>query len=126
MEGAKILVVDDDPDFVEVTRIVLQERGYKVLTAGNGTEALALARQERPSLILMDVMMSSVLEGVSVTDQLDHDAELRRIPVIMVSSIASTPHAELFPTDQALAIDDWISKPVSPEYLLQRVERLLS
>jgi Lrp/AsnC family transcriptional regulator, regulator for asnA, asnC and gidA len=126
MEGTKILVVDDDPDFVEVTRIVLQEHGYQVITAANGTQAMKLAAQERPAVILLDVMMSSVLEGVSVTDKLSQDAELRNIPVIMVSSIAGTEQAGLFPTDQALAIDAWISKPVVPAQLLEQVERVLS
>lgn len=124
MEG-KILVVDDDPDFVEVTRTVLESEGYEVITASNGEEALKKTREEYPDLILLDVMMSTVWDGVHVSDQLAEDAQLRRIPVIMVSSITGTPHAEFFPTDELLSIDGWVSKPVAPEKLLQKVKDTL-
>jgi CheY-like chemotaxis protein len=91
------------------------------MTASNGEEALAKARQEVPALILLDVMMTHVLEGVDVTHRLLEDPGLKNVPVVMVSSIASTPQAGFFPTDEALSIDAWISKPVSPELLLKKV-----
>ena len=120
---AKILVVDDDPDFVEIMRTILLTEGYQVVTATNGDQALRKVRADRPDLILLDVMMSTVLDGVNVSQELDEDSELRRIPLIMVSSIASTEHAELFPTDQHLHIDRWLSKPVQPAELLSAVRR---
>ncbi|MGQ9585700.1 MAG: response regulator [Anaerolineae bacterium] len=122
---AKILVVDDDPDFVEVTRTVLEKHGYGIITAANGQEALEKAQQEVPDLILLDVMMSTVWDGVHVSDRLAEDPRLREIPVLMVSSITGTPHAAFFPTDESLSIDGWISKPVSPEALLKKVEGVL-
>ena len=125
-ETKKVLVVDDDPDFVEVIRTILEQEGYRVVMAANGTEALEKARAEAPDLMLLDVMMSHVLEGVEVTHLLEEDPLLRHIPVLMISSIADTSSAAFFPMDESLAIDGWISKPVSPSDLLQKVARALA
>ena len=69
--------------------------------------------------------MAGILDGVSVVHTMRADALLRRIPIIMVSSIASSPMAEMFPTDEYLPVDSWISKPAQPDDLLRKVERLL-
>ena len=122
---AKILVVDDDPDFVEITRLILKAKGYEIESASSGDKALQMMRQEPPDLVLLDVMMSTVLDGVHVVHAMREDATLRHIPVIMVSSIASSPAAELFPTDEYIPIDVWISKPVQPDDLLQKVARFV-
>lgn len=124
--AGKILVVDDDPDFVEIIRTILLAEGYEVTTAANGDQALQKVRVDRPSLILLDIMMSTVLDGVSVSQALREDPELRTIPLIMVSSIASTEHAELFPTDEYLHVDRWLSKPIQPQELLKAVKRYVS
>lgn len=121
-----ILVVDDDPDFVEITRMILEANGYQVISAANGRQALAQMRQNRPDLVLLDVMMSHVLDGLDVTKEMQADVELRSIPILMVSSIASSRHAGMFPTDEYLPIDGWISKPVQPDDLLKKVEWCLS
>jgi CheY-like chemotaxis protein len=122
---AKILVVDDDPDFVEITSMILEANGYQVITAANGQQALSRMRQSRPDLVLLDVMMSHVLDGLHVTKEMQADTELRSIPVIMVSSITTSPQAGMFPTDEYLPIDEWISKPVQPDDLLQKVKQCL-
>lgn len=122
---AKILVVDDDPDFVEITRLILEAKGYEVESASSGDKALQMMRQSPPALVLLDVMMSSVLDGVHVVHAMREDGQLRHIPVIMVSSIASSPAADMFPTDEYLPIDMWISKPVQPDDLLRKVARLI-
>jgi adenylate cyclase len=122
---ARILVVDDDPDFVEVTRTILESEGHQVLSAADGEDGLAQMRQNKPHLVLLDVMMSTILDGVNVSQQMADDAELRSIPVVMISSITATEHAAAFPTDQYLSIDAWISKPVRPDELRSTVRRLL-
>ena len=123
---ARILVVDDDPDFVEILRWVLQTHGYQVETAPDGDTALRLAQSSPPDLMVLDVMMSSVLDGVHVAHELSEHLDLpHRIPVIMVSSIADSDMAAMFPTDEYLPIDGWLSKPVQPERLLEIVSRLL-
>jgi CheY-like chemotaxis protein len=123
---ATILVVDDDPDFCEITRTVLESGGYQVQTAANGDQALACMRSAPPDLVILDVMMSSVLDGLDVSDRMMADAHLKKIPTIMVSSIASSEYAGMFPTDAYVGIDAWISKPVAPRALLTRVGELLA
>jgi CheY-like chemotaxis protein len=121
----KILVVDDDPDFVLVCRTILEEAGYTVLEAANGRIALEIMGKDKPDLVLLDVMMRTILEGVDVSRELDADPELKQIPVIMVSSIASTEYAMDFPSDEAMPIETWISKPIQPTVLLRTIERFL-
>ncbi len=120
-----ILIVDDDPDFVEITTRILSTHGYGVLRAANGAEALSLMRQRKPDLVLLDIMMTTILDGLSASEEMQSDPELKDIPVIMISSIASTEHAAVFPTDGYLPMDEWISKPVRPEELLKKVRRHL-
>lgn len=122
---ASILVVDDDPDFVAATRIVLERAGHTVSNAGNSQHALVCIAQDTPDLIILDVIMSTVLDGLSVSQELEHSPDYRDIPIIMVTSIASTEYAQLFPTDEYVHLDSFLSKPVSPERLVQEVKRLL-
>ena len=122
---AKILVVDDDPDFVEATRMVLEPAGYEVITAADGDEGLERSRSEDPDLVILDVIMSTVLDGLSMSQRMGEDPEQAAIPILMVTSIANSDYRELFPTDEYVHIDDFVSKPIAPEDLLQRVSRLL-
>jgi two-component system alkaline phosphatase synthesis response regulator PhoP len=123
--GYSILVVDDDPDFVEYTRIVLESQGYRVQTAATADAALRMMREDKPDLVLLDVMMSYVLDGLNVTRQMRDDPELKTVPVIMISAIVSREEAGVFPTDEYLAVDAFMTKPVDPADLLQQVARLL-
>jgi CheY-like chemotaxis protein len=123
---AKILIVDDDPDFVETTRIVLEQEGHETMSAASGDEALQAIRKEKPDLLVLDVIMSSILDGLNVTQQLQEDPENQDIPIIMVTSIANTDYAALFPTDEYVHIDAFMTKPIAPDQLLSQVRRLLS
>ncbi len=122
---ARILIVDDDPDFVEISRMILQSNGYEIASASNGEQALQAMRQDPPDLVLLDVMMSTVLDGLNVSHEMQADPNLKNIPVIMVSSIISSPHAGMFPTDEYIPIDAWITKPMDPDDLLAKVGRLI-
>jgi CheY-like chemotaxis protein len=122
---ARVLVVDDDPDFCEITRTVLEGAGHQVATAPSGDAALAQMRQQAPDLVILDVMMSSVLDGLDLSDRMQADAHLKKVPIVMVSAIASSNYAGMFPTDAYVAIDAWLSKPIAPQALLETVERLL-
>ena len=75
---AKILIVDDDPDFVDITSSVLKAKGHHIITAANGQQGLAVMRKEKPELVLLDVMMSYVLDGLDVTEQMSQDPDLKR------------------------------------------------
>jgi CheY-like chemotaxis protein len=122
---ATILIVDDDPDFVEATQLVLFDEGYTVESASGGKEGFQKAQEIKPDLIILDVMMDSVLDGVSITRKLHEHPITRQIPIIMVTSIANTDYAELFPTDEYIHIEAFLSKPVDPEMLIKKVRRNL-
>jgi CheY-like chemotaxis protein len=122
---AKILVVDDDPDFVEAMRLTLEPNGYTVVSAASGDEGLAKVRAESPDLVILDVIMSSVLDGLQMSRRMQENPQHKRIPILMVTSIANTDYAALFPTDEYISIDGFLSKPVAPDVLLDRVAALL-
>jgi len=122
---AKILVVDDDPDFVLINRMILEAEGYEVLEAANGSEAMEMISQERPDLVLLDVMMSTILEGVDLSKAIESDPNLKGIPIVMVSSIATSEYAVDFPDDERIPIAAWISKPIQPAVLLRTVRRFV-
>jgi len=123
---AKILLVDDDKDFVEATTLVLESKPYEVVVAYNGDEGLAKARQDKPDLIILDIIMP-VKDGFSAAEQLKRDPELRNIPVIMLTSFAEKGGETSLSVSQGFTLDteDYVDKPVSPQELLGRVERLL-
>ena len=123
---AKILIVDDDPDFQNATTIILQNEGHSTIQAKSGNEGLQLARSDKPDLIILDVMMDSVLDGVSMSQQVHEDDRIRDIPILMVTSIANTDYAELFPTDEYIHIGAFMSKPIDPAKLIKQVNKLLS
>ena len=120
-----VLIVDDDPDFCEVTRIVLENADYIVTTAPDGDTGLQAMRTHRPDLIIMDVMMNSLLEGISATWTIRADTNLRNTPILMVSSIADSQYAEEFPTDEYVPVDNFLCKPIAPQELLQTINRLI-
>lgn len=121
----KVLIVDDDPDFVAICRTVLTSEDYEVMEAANGTQALAAMKKDIPDVVLLDVMMSTTLEGVDVSREMDLDENLKDIPTIMVSSIATTEYASEFPDNERIPIDAWISKPIQPKILLNTIRRVL-
>jgi len=122
---AKILVVDDDPDFQNATRMVLEKEGHTVISAKSGNEGYKRAKEDHPDLIVLDVIMDSVLDGVSMSQDMHDDASVKNIPIIMVTSIANTDYAELFPTDEYIHIRAFLSKPINPADLIKQVNKHL-
>jgi two-component system alkaline phosphatase synthesis response regulator PhoP len=125
-DKATILLIDDDKDFVEATKVVLESKPYEVITAYNGSDGLKQAKTEKPDLIILDVIMP-VKDGFNAADELKKDPELQKVPVIMLTSFADRRGETNLSVSQGLALDteDYIDKPVSPEELLKRVEKLL-
>ncbi len=121
----RILVVDDDPDFVEFTRLTLSAAGFEVSTANNGEEAIALMRVDRPDLVILDVMMQGALDGVQTAREMRSDGDLRTVPILMVSSINDTAFAGLLPKEESLPADNFLTKPVEMSLLLTETRRLL-
>ena len=121
----RILVVDDDPIFVKSTTAILEAHGYQVESASNREEGLAKMSEQKPDLLLLDVMMDWVLDGVSVSREMMAERELRRIPIIMITSILSSEYRGVFPQDEYLHIDSWLNKPCPPDKLVAEVEKTL-
>ncbi|MHB0876783.1 MAG: response regulator [Anaerolineae bacterium] len=125
MASPRILVVDDDPDFVEITRTVLQAHGFEVVTASGGRQAIEAMRREAPAAVVLDVMMDGATDGYQVSQVMHEDPELTKIPVLMLSSIMDTPLAGQFPTDEYLPVVEFMRKPVNPKELADRVRALV-
>ena len=123
---AKVLVVDDDPDFVKVTAKILEKAGYEVVSASNGAKALQTMRSNPPDVVLLDIMMAYILDGLDVSREMAEDPTLKDIPVIMVTSLTGVKGSGLFPTDEYVPVDEWLSKPVEAAVLLRRVSEALS
>jgi two-component system alkaline phosphatase synthesis response regulator PhoP len=124
-EPAKILLVDDDPVFVEVTKTVLESK-YRVVTAYDGDEGLLKARKEKPDLILLDIIMPTK-DGFHVCKQLKEDSNLAEIPVIMLTSFAQHRGETNIPISAGfeLEAEGYIDKPISPDALLKQVGAML-
>ena len=125
-QGRKVLIVDDDPIYVKTTKAILESNGYQVISAQNGEEGLAQMNQEMPDLVLLDVMMDWVLEGVAISQEMMSRRELQRVPIIMITSIRDSEYMGLFPQDQYLHIDSWLDKPCAPQKLLSEVKKTLA
>ncbi len=123
---AKILLVDDDADFVEATKVILESKPYEVIVASDGEEGLRKARQEKPDLILLDIIMP-VKDGFTAAEQLKKDPQLSKIPTLMLTGFAIKGTETSIPVSRGFALEteDYIDKPVSPEELLARVEKHL-
>ncbi|HIC93167.1 MAG TPA: response regulator transcription factor [Anaerolineae bacterium] len=119
MAKAKILVVDDDRKIVELVRLYLEKDGYRVLVAYDGLKALELARQRRPDLIVLDLMLPQ-LDGLDVCRILR--GEGNKVPIIMLTA-KTAEEDKLVGLD--LGADDYVTKPFSPRELVARVRAVL-
>ena len=126
--GGRILCIDDDRDVVESYRAVLQKAGYTVDAAFDGESGFLQAKESRPDLIILDVMMADPNEGFHVAYKLRQDDSLRNVPILMLTSVASESGFRFSKeTDEAfLPVDAFVEKPVAPNSLLANVRKLLN
>jgi two-component system, OmpR family, phosphate regulon response regulator PhoB len=117
----RVLVVDDEPDIVALVAYHLAKSGYRVSTASNGQDALGLARQERPSLVVLDLMLPG-LSGFDVLEQLRADDGTRDVAVLMLTARREEPDRI---RGLSLGADDYLTKPFSPQELVLRVSAIL-
>jgi len=117
----KILVVDDEPDAIELIKFNLKNAGYEVVTAADGDEALKKARSLLPDLIILDLMLPEV-DGLEVCKILRRDQRVSAVPIIMLTAKAAEIDRVL---GLELGADDYVTKPFSPRELVLRVKRLL-
>jgi two-component system phosphate regulon response regulator PhoB len=118
---SKVLVVDDEPEAVELVEFNLKQAGYSVVTAADGAEALNKARASQPSLIVLDLMLPEV-DGLEVCKMLRRDPATSGIPIVMLTAKAAEIDRVL---GLELGADDYVTKPFSPRELVLRVKRLL-
>jgi CheY-like chemotaxis protein len=119
----KVLVIDDDSDFVESILNLLEARGYAVASASNGKEGVQKAKSEKPDLVLLDVMMTTKDEGFNVARELHAVEGLEKTPVIMVTGVRKEMNLPFgFEPDETwLPVRQILEKPVKPEVLLNAV-----
>ncbi|MBF0406884.1 MAG: response regulator [Candidatus Riflebacteria bacterium] len=126
--GKKILLVDDDVDFVNLNREILENAGYSVSFAYNGEEGMKAIKASKPDLLVLDVMMTTIVEGFDFADKLQEIPEFKDIPVIMLTGMTKTPQ---FPESfQKVLGRTWtaaayLEKPVKPEKLVSEVKKIL-
>jgi len=127
MRNKKILLVDDDEDFAEAARLILESRSYKVLVASNGKEGLAKCKSEHPDLIILDVMMPEV-DGYEVCTKLKTDSAYSRIPILLLTAVGEAIATTKYTKEMGMKIeaDDYIPKPIELADLVARVEKIFS
>jgi DNA-binding response OmpR family regulator len=118
----RILCIEDEPEMIDLIRLILERKGFEVLGAVGGQEGIESIRREKPDLILLDLMMPDV-DGWEVYRQMKADEALQRIPVVVVTAKAQS-------IDKVLGlhiakVDDYVTKPFGPSDLLESVERVL-
>lgn len=118
----RILVIDDEPDVIEILRALLSTKGHEVITASGGEEGLALAESEMPDLIITDLMMPRI-SGLEVIKQLKKNARLRTIPIVVISALGDEKRPPEFWV-KSLGIEDYITKPFDPLDFIGRIEYL--
>ena len=123
MPGKTIVYVEDEPEMIDLVKLILSRKGYHVIGAEGGQQGLDIIREQLPDLVLLDLMMPDV-EGWDVFQQLRADVNTSKIPVIIVTARAQD-------IDKVLGlniakVDDYISKPFSPQALVDSVEKILS
>ena len=123
---AKILVVDDEPDLVEMIKAALESASYQVVTAYNGQEGIDKARQEKPNAIVLDIMMPEK-DGFATCKELKADPICQEIPILILTAVgehfSNTRYAKSMGLE--LEAEDYIDKPVDPKVLLARIAGLL-
>ena len=123
-DKTKILIVDDDTDFVEAVSSFLEAHGYRMLRAHDGKRGLELAKMERPALIIMDIVMSERTEGFFTVQEIRHTAELKTVPIFVVTSLYSTiTEFQVSPDSGWLAHDEFFSKPIDMPRFLEKIRQ---
>ncbi|NIM48236.1 MAG: response regulator [Gemmatimonadales bacterium] len=129
MTAPRILIIDDDPDFVEITKTILETKQYDVRYAYSRDEGLARLEEQTPDLVILDIMMGRGAEGFIMARQMRKDDRFKDTPIVMITSMPEQtgfdfPGEPIHPT--YLPVTEYLEKPVDPQLLLEKVESLLS
>lgn len=120
---ALIAIIDDDPDIIEASEVVLKSNGHDVITANNPDDGFKLVNDKSPDLIILDVMMDEPDDGFFLAQKFRKDG--LKTPILMYTSISKTTGYD-FGAGEMVPVDEFVEKPISPEELLEKVNKLLT
>ncbi|HMK07625.1 MAG TPA: response regulator [Anaerolineales bacterium] len=121
-QAKRVVCIEDEPEMIDLVRLILGRKGFEVIGANGGVEGLEAVRREKPDLVLLDLMMPD-MDGWEVYQQIKADENLRQIPVVVVTAKAQS-------IDKVLGlhiakVDDYITKPFGPQELLESIAKIL-
>lgn len=120
---ALIAIIDDDPDIIEATTLVLKSKGYETITASNPEDGYDIVIKNKPDLIILDVMMDEPDDGFFLAQKFRR--EKIKIPILMYTSVSKAIGFE-YGAGEMVPVDDFVEKPISPDEIIEKVERLLN
>lgn len=122
-----VLIVDDDHDFVESNKDLLEAYGYRVLAAHDGASGLEMAKKERPDIMILDVMMATQTEGFEVARKIPQTPELKGLHVLLVTGVTKDLHLPFHfePDASWLPVERVLEKPIAPARLLAEIQKAL-
>lgn len=123
MSMSLIAIIDDDPDIIDATSLVLMANGYTVATANNPTDGYQLIKDQTPDLIILDVMMTEPDDGFFLAQKIRREG--LKTPILMYTSVSKALGFEFGKSDM-VPVDDFVEKPVSADVLLDKVQKLLN
>ncbi len=126
----EILIVDDDPDFVETMEIILKGNGYETRTARNGEEAFKQVKKKTPDIILLDIMMKTKTDGIWVSEKIRAEEDLKDIPIIMITAVNQDSEMAKFHLGQEedmeyMPVNVFMEKPIEAKDLLKEIKKLI-
>lgn len=121
---AKILMVDDDQDFLDAATAILSRKGHTVITANAPEDGEKKIKEEKPDLILLDIMMVNPDDGIALARKL-REQEIKT-PIVMLSGVGKVTGYSYDKCDSVMPCDDFIEKPVSPELFLNKIDKILN
>ncbi len=122
----KVLVIDDDPDIIEIIKASLAKQPYEILVAFDGVEGVDKARASKPDAIILDIMMPHK-DGFTACHELKHDAACKNIPILILTAVGQHFATTRYAKSQGMALEseDYVEKPIDPKLLVERVKELL-
>ena len=129
MEDIRILIVDDDPDYTAIIKAVMEGEKYSVSIANDRNEGMEKIKSEKPTLIILDVMMTTWSDGFEMSRELKNDPELKNIPILMLTGVEAKTGIEFKSSagdPDWLPVEGFLDKSSDPQVLLNEVKKLLS
>ncbi len=126
----EVLIVDDDPDFVETMEIILRGNGYETRSAEDGEEALKKVKEKIPDIILLDIMMKTKTDGIWASEKIRSNDKLKEIPIIMITAVNKDSEMAKFKLGheedmEYMPVNVFMEKPIESKDLLKEIKKLI-